>query len=118
VSDQPRYYIDSNEDWPVYSLRMIPTLKKGTAVHRHAAGVEIPAEFIERYEKAAAEWQEVQSELGKYEEEQEERFEAYREEHGCKKLRRSDFVGYGRANRCYAFPKDDGTCPFEGEHVD
>jgi hypothetical protein len=116
LSDGDRYYIDANEDWPVYSPRLMA--RQIQRSRRGVTGVEIPDEFIDRYEKAAEEWTAVQGELGEYAEEQDKRWEAYREEHGCKKLRRNAFTGYGPATRCYALPKDDtGTCPFEKEHV-
>jgi hypothetical protein len=121
VSEEPtpRYYIDSNEQWPVYSPRQIPPRKKGRAAQRYEIGVEIPDEFIVRYDKAVEEWNAVQAKLGEYEEEQEKRFEAYREEHGCKKLREGNgLFGWSTPQRCYAFPKSDGTCPYEEEHVE
>lgn len=104
-----RYYIDADEVYPEYSVH--PIEEDGGV---YPGAVEIPDDFIERYDKAAAEWAEIQGILGEYEEKSREQYNAYLKEHGCKKMYRDS---YGSKRQCRTLLRSNGTCPRKDQHV-
>lgn len=107
-----RYYIESDEMYPVHSLT--------EATYQDSRGaVEIPEEFIRRYEAARKEWHEVQDILSDYEDQADRQYREWLSDpaNACQKPV-SGYYGY----LCHTPLVGDGKCPYdEGEawaHID